>query len=107
VDQYELELSLTHVRDLDLVSLEIGLTIGGSVLVQRFQTQGIAPRRTTGALQLAPTIGITREVAPRSYLFLLGSAPTYLLRSENSTATGSSFGPSFAVRFAIGAGYRL
>jgi len=107
LDQYDLELSLTHVRDLDVVSLELGLTVGGSVLVQRFQTQGVAPRRTTGALQLSPTVGITREIAPRSYLFLLGSASTYLLRSENSAATASSFGPSFALRISIGAGYRL
>ena len=90
-----------------MVSLELGLTVGGSVLVQRFQTQGVAPRRTTGALQLSPTVGITREIAPRSYLFLLGSASTYLLRSENSAATASSFGPSFALRISIGAGYRL
>jgi hypothetical protein len=107
VDQYDLELSLTHVRDLDVVSLELGLTVGGSLLLQRFRTQGVAPRRTTGAVQLAPIVGITREIAPRSYLFLLGAASTYLLRSETSTATSSSFGPSFAVRVSIGAGYRL
>ena len=107
VDQYDLELSLTHVRDLDVVSVEVGLTVGGALLVQRFRTQGVAPRRTTGALQLAPTVGITRELHPRSYLFLLASTPTYLLRSESSTAAGSSFGPSFAVRLSFGAGYRL
>jgi hypothetical protein len=107
VNQYDLELSATHVRDLGAISVELGLTVGGSLLVQRFRTQGVPPRRTTAALQLAPTVGITREIAPRSYLFVLGSTPTYLLRGETSSATGASFGPSFAVRVAIGAGYRL
>ena len=106
LDQYDLEISATHVRDLDVVSIEVGLTIGGSLLAQRFSTQGLAPRRTTAALQLSPAIGITRELGARSYLFLHGSVPTYLFRNESSTA-GSSFGPSLAVRVSIGAGYRL
>jgi len=105
VDQYDLELSASYVRDLEVISVEVGLIAGGSLLVQRFHTQGVAPRRTTVALQLSPTVGITREIAPRSYLYLLGSASTYLFNS--ATDAGSSFGPSFAVRVAVGAGYRL
>ena len=107
VDQYDLELSLAHVRDLRVVSIALGLTVGGSLLVQRFQTQGIAPRRTTAALQLSPTVGIARDVGQRGYLFLLGSASTYLLSSESSAPSRASFGPSFALRFALGAGFRL
>jgi hypothetical protein len=107
VDQYDLELSAAHVRDLRVVSIALGLTVGGSLLVQRFQTQGIAPRRTTAALQLSPTVGIARDVGQRGYLFLLGSASTYLLSSESSATSRASFGPSFALRFALGAGFRL
>jgi Caspase domain len=107
VDQYDLELSAAHVRDLRVISLELGLTVGGSLLTQRFRTQGIAPRRTTAALQLSPLVGITRDVGERGYLFLLGSASTYLLRSESSTTSRASFGPSFALRIALGAGFRL
>ena len=51
--------------------------------------------------------GISRELGARSYVFLLGSASTYLLSSESAAASGASFGPSFAVRLSIGAGYRL
>jgi hypothetical protein len=107
VDQYDLELSVTHVRDLSFVSLSFGVTAGGAMLVQRFRTSGVAPARTTAALQLSPTLGITREVSERGYLFLLGSASTYLLRSEDSTTSRSSFGPSFALRMSVGAGFRL
>jgi Caspase domain len=107
VDQYDLELRATHVRDLGVVSVELGVTVGGSLLAQRFQTAGVAPRRTTAALQLSPTLGISRDLSARSYVFLLGSASTYLLRSEDPVTSRSSFGPSFALRVAFGAGYRL
>ena len=107
VDQYDLELSAAYVRDLDVVSIQLGLTVGGSLLVQRFHTQGVAPNRTSGALQLSPMVGIARELGARTYVYLLGSASTYLLSSESSTTPGSSFGPSFALRVSIGAGYRL
>jgi len=107
VDQYDLEISATHVRDLRVVSIELGITVGGAMLVQRFRTQGIAPPRRTAALQLSPTVGIVRDVAQRGYVFLVGSASTYLLRGEDSATSRSSFGPAFAVRLAMGAGVRL
>ena len=107
VDQYDLELFAAHVRDLNVVSVELGVTVGGALLVQRFRTQGVAPSRTTAALQLSPSLGISRDIAERGYLFLLGSASTYLLRREDSITSRASFGPSFAVQVAIGAGFRL
>ncbi len=107
VDQYDLEISASHVRDLRVVSVEAGITVGGALLVQRFRTQGIAPLRRTAALQLSPTVGIARDVGQRGYVFLLGSASTYLLRSEESATSRSSFGPSFALRVGMGAGVRL
>ncbi len=107
VDQVDLEISAAHVRDLRVVSIELGITVGGALLVQRFRTQGMAPARTTAALQLSPTIGIARDVARRGYVFLLGSASTYLFRSEDSATSRSSFGPTFALRVAMGAGVRL
>jgi hypothetical protein len=107
VDQYDLEISALHVRDLRVFSVELGITVGGALLVQRFRTQGIAPPRRTAALQLSPMVGITRDVGQRGYLFLLGSASTYLLRSEDSATSRVSFGPAFAVRVGMGAGVRL
>jgi hypothetical protein len=107
IDQYNLELSAVHVRDLGVVSVELGITVGGSLLVQRFRTGGVAPTRTTAALQLSPMAGISRDVAERAYLFLLCSASTYLLRSEDSATSRRSFGPSFALQLGLGAGFRL
>lgn len=107
VDQYDAELSVTHVRDLSVVSLSFGVTAGGSLLVQRFRTSGDAPGRTTAAMQLSPMLEITREVAERGYLFLAGSASTYLLRTQDSITSRTSFGASFALRMSLGAGFRL
>jgi hypothetical protein len=107
VDQYDFEVSGTHVWDVGVVSIQVGLTVGGSLLTQSFHTQGVAPRRTTAALQLAPTVGLSRDVGNRTYLFLLCSGSTYLLRTQDPATAQSTFGPSFAVRTAAGVGFRL
>jgi hypothetical protein len=107
VDQVDLELSATRVWDLRAISIQLGLTAGGSLLVQTFRTQGVAPRRTTAAVQLSPMVGLTHDVGNRAYLFLTGSASTYLFRTESSRTSESTFGPSFALRTELGVGYRF
>lgn len=107
VDQYDLELSAARVWDLRFASLEVGLTAGGALLVQRFGTAGVAPRRTSAALQLSPAVGIGHELGERAYVYARGSASTYLFRSQDSVTLRSSFGPSFALRVALGMGYRF
>jgi caspase domain-containing protein len=107
VDQYDLELSAAHVWDLRFVSLELGLTAGGALLVQQFHTSGIAPRRTSAALQLSPSAGLARDLGSRAYGFLRGSAATYLFRSQDTQTQRISLAPSFALRLALGLGYRF
>lgn len=107
LDQYDFELSAAHVWDLSVVSFELGLTGGASILTQRFSTGGLAPRRTTAALQLSPSATVSRDVGRRAYLFATGSASTYLFRTQDSVTRRTSFGPSFAVRLALGIGVRL
>ena len=107
LDQYDLEISAAHVWDLSVVSFELGLTIGGAVLSQRFQTTGVAPHRNTVALQLSPAAGISRDIGRKAYLFGSVSASTYLFKTEDSTTQQSSFGPSFALRIGLGIGLRM
>jgi len=107
LDQYDLELSAAHVWDVGVVSLEVGVTAGASLLAQRFRTNGVAPPRTTAALQLSPTLAATRELGERTYLFLALSGATFLFRSQDPVTSRASFGPSFAVRTALGVGLRL
>ena len=107
LDEGDLELALAHVWDLQVVSLEVSVTAGGSLFVQRFRTSGVAPRRTTAALQLTPSLGATRELGEKSYLFAQVSGATFLFRSTDSATSRTSFGPSFALRTALGVGLRL
>jgi caspase domain-containing protein len=105
-DDYDLELGAVHAWDLPGLSLEVGLTAGGALLRQRFRTAGVAPSRTTAALQLSPVAAISRDVGARGYLFASLSPATYLFRVEDSTDRTTSLRPSFALRFALGAGWR-
>ena len=107
VDQVDLEVSAAHVWDLRAFSVDVGLTAGGALLHQSFRTAGLAPPRTTAALQLSPSIAVTRDLAERTYLYLSVLGATYLFRTESTATRTSSFGPSFAPRFAVGAGIRL
>ncbi len=107
LDEYDLEVEVAHVWDIGRFSLQLGLTIGGALLHQRFSTQGIAQPRTSSALALSPTIGVSRDLTERSYLYLLVLGSTYLMRSEDAQTRAVSFGPSFALRASLGAGLRI
>lgn len=107
VNQFDVELALSHVWDLRAVSIELGLVFGGALLHQSFRTPGDAPARTTAALQLSPVLTFTHELGTRTYLLASVAAATYLLNKEDSATGTSSFGPSFALRAAIGFGFRL
>jgi hypothetical protein len=106
LDEYDLEVAAAHVWDLHILSLQAGVTAGGSLLVQRFLTAGIAPRRSTAALQLSPFVGAIADLSQTNYLYLNALAATYLFRNldENGNAR---FSPSFAVRLSFGFGIRL
>jgi hypothetical protein len=106
LDEYDFELAAAHVWDLRIVSLQVGVTAGGSLLVQRFHTLGYAPRRSTAALQLSPFVGAIGDVTQGTYVFLNVMGATYLFRDEDAQGR-ESFGPSFAVRLSFGFGVRL
>lgn len=107
LDQFDLELTAAHVWDLGPASVELGLTVGGSLLLQRFRTQGAAPRRATAALQLSPMVGLSRDLGERAYGFATLSGATWLFRSESQATGQAAFGASFAPRVALGLGWRL
>ena len=104
---WDLEVGATHAWDLRGFTLEVGLAVGGALLRQHFRTAGVAPARTSAALQLSPVALVSRDLGRRTYLYLSTSAATYLYRLGDSADGSTSFGPSFAMRFALGAGFRL
>jgi hypothetical protein len=106
-EAWDLEVGATHAWDLRGVSVEVGLVAGAALLEQRFRTGGVAPPRTTAALQLSPLASASRDLGRRSYAFVSVAAATYLFRVQDSGDGTTSFGPSFALRVAAGAGFRL
>ncbi|HXX30184.1 MAG TPA: caspase family protein [Myxococcaceae bacterium] len=104
--QLDVEVRTAYVWDLSWVSLEVGLTVGGAWLYQSFTTTGSAPPRSTLALQLTPDVALSRELGERAYLFLELAAATYLYEMQDTSTGQTHFGPSFAVRLTLGAGWR-
>jgi hypothetical protein len=105
-DQVDAEVRAAYVWDLSWVSLEVGLTVGGAWLQQTFQTTGLAPPRSTLALQLSPDVALSRELGERAYLFLELAAATYLYEMQDTTSGHTHFGPSFSGRLTLGVGWR-
>jgi len=52
-------------------------------------------------------VGPRAGVGSRTYLYLTVAGATYLFKNETSSTQTTSFGPSFAVRVALGFGYRF
>jgi len=105
-EAFDLEVGALHAWDLPLATLEVGLTAGAALLHQRFVTGGLAPSRASAALQLAPVALISREVGPRTFLYASAAAATYLYRVEDTADGATSLRPSFALRVALGVGFR-
>ena len=106
-NQFDVELQASHVWDLAPVSIEVGLTVGATLLNQSFKTEGSAPPRTTAALQLTPAVAVSRDLGSRTDVYLTGAGATNLVKTESPSTETTSFGPSFAVRVALGFGYRF
>lgn len=105
-NQVDAEVRAAYVWDLSFLSLEVGLTVGGAWLEQTFQTNGLAPSRSTLALQISPDVAVSRELGERAYLFLELAAATYLYKMQDTPTGQSHFGPSFSGRLTLGTGWR-
>ena len=105
-NQVDAEVRAAYVWDLSFVSVEVGVTVGGAWLEQSFQTTGLAPPRSTLALQLSPDIAVSRDLGERAYLFLEFAAATYLYDMQDTATGASHFGPFFSGRLTLGSGWR-
>ncbi|MFO0583482.1 MAG: caspase family protein [Anaeromyxobacter sp.] len=103
---FDLEVGAARVWDVGAGTVELGLLAGSAVLQQRFRTPGVAPSRTSAALQLAPVLSASRELGARTYVYASLSGATYLFRLEDGERRSARFAPSFAPRGALGLGVR-
>jgi hypothetical protein len=96
------ELRIAHAWDIPIVTVDLGLAIGGWLLQQTFSTRGVAPSRSTGAGSLAFGLGLRVEVWRGLSLFSETSLAAYLYAQETDATGAVSLGPHLALRQVFG-----
>ncbi len=96
-EEVDLDLRLLHVRDLAPMALQIGVSAGTSLLMQNFDTTGIAPRRTTLAAHVGAGAGASLSLWRSLAMAVDISAQTYFFSAENEDRR-SSIASRFSLR---------
>jgi hypothetical protein len=95
------ELRALHAWDLPVVSVELGLALGGWMFHQSFSTAGVAPSRSTPVASLGLLLGLRAELGLGLALVAEGSLLT-LGYAQDDEAGRTSFGPRVAFRQSFG-----
>jgi hypothetical protein len=105
VDEYALEVELSHAWDLPLVSVQAALAAGASLFDQTFDTSGEASPRRNLAGSLSATVGATAELTSGFYLLLEPGVQSYALRITRGAAPSTAWEASLALRGRAGLGW--
>lgn len=92
----------THAIDLPLVTIDLGLAIGGGVFNQTFETAGRAPARVTPLGSLAALGGLRADLAAGFALLTESAAVIDVYEHQDTAGTSVSFVPNVAFRQSIG-----
>jgi hypothetical protein len=92
-DQLGGELRIAHAWDVPVVSVELGLAVGGWIFEQTFSTLGIAPSRSTPAGSVALGLGLRADVGLGFSLFSDTSLVSYVYAQREPPLGSVSFGP--------------
>jgi hypothetical protein len=103
-NDYGGDVRLAHTWDLPVVSLDIGLSVGGSWLRQTFSTPGFAPARDSFALRTGIGAAATIDVTAEFYVLADAVAETYVFKLKDSASRSTAFTPSLAFRHHLGIG---
>jgi hypothetical protein len=102
-DEIDLEVRAVHAFDVSRVTFELGLSGGGGLLLQRFSTTGVAPTRSSFALEAGAIAGVRFDLPLGLNLGLDVAGLLYVFRQENA-AGDRSFAPTAASRLAASLG---
>ncbi len=97
------ELRAVHTWDLPVVSVDLGLSLGGWLLHQSFATTGVAPSRSSGAGTLGLGLGLHVDLGAGFSLLEETALETYVYSQERADGT-TSLGPYPALRQTFGVG---
>lgn len=103
-DALAVELRVAKAWDLPRVTFDLGVSAGGELLHERFDTRGLAPSRTSPAGHVGAGAGATIPLGKRTFLSAELAAQTHFFSIEDQ-AGDASMVARFAVRgvLAIGA----
>ncbi len=104
-NEYALELELSHVWDLPLVSLDAGVAAGASLLEQTFDTSGEAGPRRNLAGNVSANLGAAADLTASLYLALEVGLQSYAFRVTRGTAPSTAWEASLALRSYAGLGW--
>jgi len=95
-DALALDVRVAKAWDLRGITLDLGITVGGEVLQERFETRGVAPTRTTAAGHLDAGGGASVSLGGRTYVAAEVAAQSHFFSvEEQSGSTG------WVARFAV------
>ena len=99
-----LDLRVAKAWDVSRIALDLGVTIGGEVLDERFDSRGIAPARTSVAAHVDAGVGAILTLPQRFYAAAEVAVQTHFFVVEDQAGNRELTG-RFALRgiFAIGA----
>ncbi len=96
------ELELAKAWDVRKLTVDIGVTAGGELLMERFETRGVAPSRTSGAGFVGASAGLSYALG-RLQLGTELAAQTHVFSVEDQ-AGDRSVATRFALRLVLGLG---
>ncbi len=99
-DAISLDLRAAKVWDFRRFSIDVGVTVGGELLHERFETRGIAPPRTALAGHVDAGVGLVLPIGGPRFLGLEVAAQTHFLTLEDQAGT-RSLAARFSVRSAL------
>ena len=97
------ELELAKAWDVSRFTVDVGVTAGGELLLERFESRGTAPSRTSGAGFVGASAGLAYALGPRLHAGTEVAAQTHFFSVEEQSGA-RSLATRFALRIAIGLG---
>lgn len=105
-EQLGLEMRISKAWDYSAFAFDVGVTAGGELLRERFDTRGHAPDRTTGAGHLDVGAALSLSLSGGLYLTAEGAAQTHFFLHENGDGEEHAVA-RFAGRGLLGLGFWL
>jgi hypothetical protein len=101
-DAFDAELRVMHAWDLPVVTIDLGLALGGGVLRQTFETAGAAPARTSPTGMVALLLGLRLDLGAGFSLLAESGFVSALYGQRDEATASTSLGPFFTFRQAFG-----